>query len=338
MFHYFDGATADDVWRKAKAELTSGGFTVQQSRLGPMRELLHCGFCLRDPRQRWVLSRRPALNPAFSIAEVIWILQGRNDAAFLNYWNPVLPKFAGTNPIYHGAYGSRLRNHFGLDQIDRAYHVLLADPDSRQVVLQIWDAVKDIPNPDGTSRAPDIPCNLVATLKIRSNRLEWLQVMRSNDIFLGTPHNFVQFSSLQEVMAGWLGIEVGSFVLVADSLHLYEHDADQCSMTEVPTPAMNTDSLALPRDEFDRVLPLLGCAMDEMRSNHLAPSRLVDLIDSLGLPLGWANSLYIVSADTARRHHWSDEMHALANKCANPALLEAWRAWLTRCSSNLALA
>lgn len=335
MFHYFDGATADEVWRKAKEELTSGAFSIHGSRLGPMRELLHCGLCFRDPRQRWVLSRRPAINPAFSIAEVVWILQGRNDAAFLNYWNPALPKFAGLNPIYHGAYGSRLRNNFGFDQIDRAYRVLLANPDSRQVVLQIWDTVKDTPHADGTSRDPDIPCNLISSLKIRSEKLEWLQVMRSNDVFLGTPHNFVQFTSLQEVIAGWLGIEVGSFLLVADSLHLYEHDVDQCSMTEMPSAAMNTDSLALPRGEFNRILPLVGNTMDEMRHEYLSPIRLVSVIESLGLPIGWANSMYIVAADTARRRHWTDEMHAVASKCSNPALLEAWRAWLARCSSSL---
>jgi thymidylate synthase len=333
MFHYFDGTTADEAWRKAAKELMSGDFNVHPSRLGPMRELLHCGISLRDPRQRWVLSRRPAINPAFSIAEVIWILLGRNDSAFLNYWNPSLPKFAGLGPTYHGAYGSRLRNNFGFDQIERAYQVLSANPDSRQVVLQIWDSVKDAPHSDGTSRDSDIPCNLMASLKIRSERLEWLQVMRSNDVFLGTPHNLVQFTSLQEVIAGWLGIELGSFLLVTDSLHLYEHDVAQCSMAEFPSVVMNTDSLALSKGEFTRILPLVEKAMDELRSDHLSSSRLLSLIESLGLPSGWANSMYIVAADTARRRHWTDEMNFLASRCSNLALLDAWCAWLGRCSS-----
>lgn len=334
MFHYFEDVTADDVWRKALIRIQSGESKLENSRLGPMRELLHCGLCIKDPRQRWVLSRRPAINPAFAIAEVIWILLGKNDSSFLNFWNPALPKYAGSGETYHGAYGSRLRTHFGLDQIERAYQVLTVNPESRQAVLQIWDSKVDFPLPDGTSRDPDIPCNLMGMLKIRSQKLEWLQVMRSNDIFLGTPHNFVQFTSLQEVIAGWLGVGMGSFLLVSDSLHLYEHDTTRCSMSEVPSIATSIDSLSLSRDEFNRTLPLLEHSMNEMRSDLLTPARLIDIVDSLGLCAGWANYMYVVAADAARRRSWPDEMHIVANKCSNPTLQEAWRAWLARCSDR----
>lgn len=334
MFNYFEGTTADEVWRKALTDLRSAEASIEGSRLGPMRELLHCGLSIKDPRQRWVLSRRPAINPAFAIAEVIWILLGRDDSIFLNFWNPSLPNYAGVGDSYHGAYGSRLRTHFGLDQIERAYQVLSVNPESRQVVLQIWDSKEDMPLQDGTSRDPDIPCNLMAMLKIRSEKLEWLQVMRSNDAFLGTPYNFVQFTSLQEIIAGWLGVGIGSFLLVSDSLHLYEHDAARCSMTEVPSLAKNTDSLALPREEFTRILSLMEHAMNEMRSEHLPPGRLMDIVKSLGLNTAWANYMYILAADAARRRSWTDEMHLVANKCSNPALVEAWSAWLIRCSTG----
>ena len=72
--------------------------------------------------------------------------------------------------------------------------------------------------------------------------------------------------------------------------------------------------------------------MNEMRSDLLTPARLFDMIESIGLSTGWANYMYVVAADAARRRSWSDEMHAVANKCSNPALQEAWRAWLARCS------
>ena len=48
--------------------------------------------------------------------------------------------------------------------------------------------------------------------------------MRSNDIFRGLPYNFVQFTSMQEILAGWLKINVGSYNHVSDSLHIYERD------------------------------------------------------------------------------------------------------------------
>src|SRR5262245_51748089 len=112
MFRVFEGQTADEVWQKIAATLNSGGNSDEQpSRAGPTREILHAAISIADPRQRWVMSRRPPINPAFAIAEVVWIMTGRNDAAFLNYFNRALPKFAGECPAYHGAYGYRIRQH-----------------------------------------------------------------------------------------------------------------------------------------------------------------------------------------------------------------------------------
>lgn len=332
MIHLFEGSTADEIWRQAADALINSDTTsLQASRLGPMREQLHCGLHLRAPRQRWVLSRRPAMNPAFAIAELVWILQGRNDAAFLNYWNPALPNFAGHGDTYHGAYGYRLRQHLGLDQLERAYQILSQNPDSRQVVLQIWDSQVDLPHSDGTTRNADIPCNIVAMPKIRAGKLEWLQVMRSNDLFLGTPHNFVQFTSLQEIMAGWLGVEVGSFVLMTDSLHLYSGDIEKLAVAELNPPAANNDLLNLKKNEFDRVLALIGETMDELRSAHLLPERFVQLINRTDLPAGWHNLLRIVAADSARRRNWRDEMNLASSSNTNPILNAVWQAWGERC-------
>src|SRR5436305_1826028 len=103
--HVFEADSADAVWLEALEALNKPGVSREESRCGPTKELLGCSFTIRDPRQRWVRSRNPAINPAFALAEVVWIIGGRRDAAFLNHWNPGLPKFAGGGPVYHGAYG-----------------------------------------------------------------------------------------------------------------------------------------------------------------------------------------------------------------------------------------
>src|SRR2546423_11596601 len=144
MINVFEGNTASDVWQKAVVEITHGNNArYQAGRGGTTEEILHTGFTIQDPRQRWVVVREPALNPAFAIAEVIWILNGRKDSAFLTYWNSQLPNYAGSGKEYHGAYGFRLRQHFGIDQLERAYLALQHNPNGRQVVLQIWDSVND---------------------------------------------------------------------------------------------------------------------------------------------------------------------------------------------------
>src|SRR5437773_2183491 len=179
--HLFEGTTADEAWLNAASKFKDPEVTHDQSSHGGQtQELLGAVFTIKNPRQRWVVSRQPALNPAFAIAEVVWIVSGRRDSAFLNYWNPKLPQFAGNAKRYHGAYGFRLRRYFGLDQLERAYQALLNNPDTRQVVLQIWDPSTDLPMEDGSPANPDIPCNICAFAKIRNRKLEWTQILRSN--------------------------------------------------------------------------------------------------------------------------------------------------------------
>ncbi len=274
------------------------------------------------------------MNPAFAIVEVIWILCGRNDSGFVNFWNPVLPKFAGEGPTYHGAYGHRLSANFGVDQIQRAYKALAAEKDSRQVVLQIWDPEKDLPDEAGKPKSKDIPCNIVSLLKIRNGRLDWFQVMRSNDIYRGTPHNFIQFTSLQEVMAGWLGVELGSYIHLADSLHLYEHDLAELSIASEMAMVKNVDRLGCSWPAFTRTIRVIEKALDEIRSEGLKPERFVNLLANEELPEGWLNLLRIAAADAARRRGWVQEMELAASACTNEALKTAWARWLQRTSCN----
>src|SRR5881275_1472276 len=95
----FESLTADGLWSAAAAVFQDGAehFELaplpQASRGGMTRELLHVTFLLRDPRQRWVFARQPAINPAFALAEALWIVAGRNDSAFLEAWNSQLSKY-----------------------------------------------------------------------------------------------------------------------------------------------------------------------------------------------------------------------------------------------------
>lgn len=115
MIISFSGKSADIVWRKAAKYFVEDRDTITQpSRAGTTQELLHASFAIEDLRQRWIVSRAPSINPAFALAEVVWIINGSQDAEILNHWNPLLPQFAGNTEKYHGAYGFRLRKHFGV--------------------------------------------------------------------------------------------------------------------------------------------------------------------------------------------------------------------------------
>lgn len=331
MFTCFNAETADAAWRQAaEALLNSGDAQTQDSRSGKTREILHCSLAVENPRARWVLSRKPAINPAFAIVESFWILAGRNDAKLVNFWNPALPHFSGPTTSYPGAYGYRLRKHYGSDQIEAAFKALSANPTGRQVMLQIWDPRTDTPLSDGTPAAADIPCNICSLIKIRDGRLEWLQLLRSNDLFRGLPYNFVQFTILQEVMAGWLGLELGSYNHVADSLHVYEADLDKLAIAATSVIETDDTSLALPRKDFERALTVFMHLLERLAAAELTCGEFDTLCRAPDLPRSYHDLLLITAADSARRRGWRLEQRRAEDECTQSVLRQAWDAWARR--------
>ena len=344
--HALTGRTADDAWRAAASLFAAGGPAERQAgRGGSTWELLHVGLTIEDPRARWVVSRAPAMNPAFALVEVLWIAAGRQDAALPVFWNPRLPRYCGNAAVYPGAYGHRLRAHFGVDQLDRVYRALEAQPDTRQAVLQIWDAADDLPGTDGTPAREDVPCNVAAFPKLRAGRLEWMQVMRSNDLFLGFPHNVVQFTALQEMLAGWLGAAPGAYHHVADSLHVYARDLEAVRASLAgPDPGVPVGvaagapraSFALARPAWDAVLRDALRRLEDMTASALTPPALSAAAFAGDTPPAYEDAVRVAAADVARRHGWRDVAAACITGCADPALRALWGRWNVRNAGRLA--
>lgn len=93
--------------------------------------------------------------------------------------------------------------------------ILKRKPDSRQAVVQLFDA-------DDLSRTKDVPCTCTLQFLLRGGRLELVVHMRSNDAFLGLPHDLFAFTMLQELVARSLAAELGTYSHFVGSLHLYD--------------------------------------------------------------------------------------------------------------------
>jgi thymidylate synthase len=223
-----------------------------------------------------------------------------------------------------------MRKHFGLDQLERAYQALLSNPDTRQVVLQIWDSSADFPLSDGTPANPDIPCNVCSFAKIRDGKLEWTQILRSNDLFLGVPHNFVQFTCLQEILAAWLCVEVGHYRHFSDCLHVYVRDLDHVQGSGLISSEENTDILRFTKAESDTFFAEMSRLMDRMTGAMLTQRGLGRLARPEDLPRELANWLLVVAADCARRRQWINLSYELMAECSNPSLKQLWDRWLAR--------
>lgn len=329
MISSFESETADDVWRQAaKAVLLS---PEHVGRGGKTRELLHVGLQIRNPRERWITSRREALNVAFALAEVIWILAGDNSSAYPTYFNSHLPRYAGSGPVFHGAYGTRLCSHLGFDQLQQAAAALRANPSSRQIVLQIWDGRIDLAQRDGRPTAPDVPCNIVSMLKVRDGKLDWTQIMRSNDAYRGLPHNIVQFTSLQEIFSGWIGTEIGVYTHWSDSLHFYEeHLSTQTIRPESLNIPPNLDSLALNQAEFAAAWPNIKRVAYSVADIKINCDELRNMLLECLVPDCWRSVLTILVAEGIRRRGFPADAEKMRQCATSPSLRFLYKQWLQR--------
>jgi thymidylate synthase len=149
------------------------------------------------------------------LGELCWYLAKTNDLAFISYYLPLYKHFADGDEIF-GGYGPRLFDWRSMDQFANVADILKRKPDSRQAVIQLFDAG------DIVEEHNDIPCTCTLQFMIRHGKLHMFTNMRSNDVMWGLPHDVFSFTMLQEIMARSLAVELGTYKHAVGSLHLYD--------------------------------------------------------------------------------------------------------------------
>jgi thymidylate synthase len=199
------------------------GREIEASRVGPVINLGQAFFEIGadDPRMIFLNSRR--INPVFAIVEGAWILDGNNKLEPLENEISDFSKYSDDGETLFGAYGHRLRNDFGFDQIEAGIEILRNDPASRRVVLNMFS-----PSDLGAT-SKDIPCNTSIFLKVVGGKVDITVINRSNDLFLGIPYNVFVFGLLQRYVAQKLSREIGTQRHFTDCLHLYQRDLERAN-------------------------------------------------------------------------------------------------------------
>lgn len=189
------------------------------------------------------------INKAFSIAEWLWMMAGRNDVEMVSFYNKNIATFANGS-TFDGAYGPKIKF-----QLDYVLTSLINDPGCRQAIINIWN-----PNP---KKSKDIPCTLTMQFLINKDELDMLVNMRSNDAWLGLPYDFYNFTMIQNYVAYKLNLKVGRYTHFAASEHLYsEHFKKAAEICDLPTYMSEVQSTEpIQHDE----LSLLLSAEESMR-------------------------------------------------------------------------
>lgn len=231
--HNYITLTAGEGLRTLAEDILVDG-SETGSRNGAVRELTHVGITIQRPWMREILTPgRKASLPA-QIAETVWVLAGRNDIGWLSHYLPRAVDFSDDGDTWRAGYGRRIRDWSeDFDQLYYVVELLLRDPTTRQAVIGIWDPDMDTEGGSIKDRA----CNAMLQFLIRDEQLSLHVFTRSNDLWWGwSGINAFEWSAMQEIVAGMLGVQVGKLHFSITSLHLYEpHWIRAAAMVEKAT-------------------------------------------------------------------------------------------------------
>lgn len=212
----FIGDGLDDVLNELYEALLISG-TQNTSTTGGSLELLGVTLRISKPRARLSRSQSRA-RPFSALGELLWYLSGSDEAAFVGPYIPFYVK-PGKPPKVNGAYGPRIRSRHGFDQLQAAIDMMRRKDGSRRTVIQLYEA-QDLLAQDKV----DIPCTTTLQFHRRGGILHMSVTMRSNDAYLGLPHDVFCFTMLQELVAAELNLDLGEYIHMVGSMHLYDRD------------------------------------------------------------------------------------------------------------------
>ena len=229
----FEGESIPKLYPQILSAILADGKYVKPRGLGSY-ELSPVLMVSRNPRKR--LFGYPIRKdvPIFSYVEGLWMLLGEDEPDRVAHYAKGIREFV--NPEtgrLDGAYGPAILTmehvtkpvkgirFFGSNQMDEVYRRLNEDPDSRQAIVVI--------NQPYLHKLPtkDYPCTLTWQFLVRDGKLNMIVNMRSQDAWWGLIYDSAEFQWFQEIMAGWLGLDVGTYYHFDGSLHLYDKDVDK---------------------------------------------------------------------------------------------------------------
>ena len=217
------------------------------------------------------------------VAEQIWFLSGaRKPEDFLRDYTHVWDDFTNPGDVVTVAYGYRWRKHFGRDQIALLIDLLKNEPSSRQGVIMTWDASSDGLS---LSKKKNVPCPFTFTVNIVGGRLHLHNIIRSNDVVLGTPADVSGFAFLQCMLAQKLGVKPGIYSHSISNAHIYDIHFEGAEEIIRRTNDHAKIVLDLPENSFDRAEKKDAILLTEIVENLTKQYNPMEAIKGLKLVL-----------------------------------------------------
>lgn len=153
----------------------------------------HQYFYLQNVNKNFPALRGKKIFPKLALKELIWFLSGRIDLKFLHnhnvhYWDEWEIKEGEFKGTVGKTYGYQFRNFNSIDQTEYIIRLLINDPLSRRIILNLWNP-KDLPE---MSISPCVYDYHFECTPITDNKyfVDLHVRSRSEDSFIGCPYDF----------------------------------------------------------------------------------------------------------------------------------------------------
>lgn len=273
----------DEQYREAVLCIMNNGYREYNERTGHETKILP-GITFQIDKGFPLLTLRKIPIKLF-VAEMIWYIIGsKNPDDFVNKFTGIWKDFTEEDGTVAAAYGYRWRHHFGRDQLNDLIKLLTHEPGSRHGVIVTWD-----PSDDGlgnkTSKK-NVPCPYSFTVNIIGNKLHLHNIVRSNDMMLGCPHDIAGFALLQRILAAKLGVKTGVITHSISNAHIYDiHFKQAWELTERKNDNHPEIFLEAQEDWFNRAEKADETLVDEIVKSISAKYNPLSVIEGLKIVL-----------------------------------------------------
>lgn len=203
------GKSMNDIYRQL-----CGKISVQGHEVAGTKEMLNSGFTLLDITDN-IATARTGYSLPYMLGGLAWYFTGRDDVEFIS-------KCIGDGGVTtRSAYDAIAFDRYGSDRVAQVIDTLRRDPYSRRAAI-------DFNVPDtGRLETKDEIRAIALVFELREGKLDCTGIMRSDDVWLGTPYDVVLFTELQKHIANELGVAYGKYTHFAVSLHACAEDIDR---------------------------------------------------------------------------------------------------------------
>lgn len=293
------------------------------------KELSPVSITITNPKNRVISNEERKLNYGFMIGEAIWYLSGTNDLEQVAHYNSQWRKHSDDGKTLNGAYGNRIfkyedvvKDENGqyqeviINQFEAMIEKLKNDKDSRHGTVLIFRPT------DLIKQTKDVPCNNLLRFSIRENKLNLINIVRSNDIIFGLPYDIHFFTLLQEMAASRLNVELGTYTHVVDSLHIYEMHFEMAQriiekgQVNIYDRVETQDYGISSKEEYEFNLQTIFEIEVITRNNEFDSQNIDSLIDKLSNE-GWKNYARILASYNAKKYKRPIETNKYLDQITN---------------------